>query len=146
MFWRMLTARIGRIENITVQPKQAKKFLVLTSVLLFSLFSASSMALDTDVSGDWEITVSSQRGEMTWDVKFEQEENNLTVIMTGQRGQVTGEGTFTGKKIEWTTTRSTPRGEMSMTWSGEVEGNTISGEVQFGSFGSSSWEGTKKTI
>lgn len=123
-----------------------KKLLALISVLLFSFFSVSSMALDIDVSGDWEITVSTQRGEMAWDVLFEQEGNNLTVTMTGQRGEVTGEGTITGNNIEWTTTRSTPRGEMTMTWSGEVEGNTMSGEVQFGSFGSSSWEGTKKTI
>lgn len=123
-----------------------KRLLVLTSVFLLAFFSVSSMALDTDVSGDWEITVSTQRGEMTWDVHFEQEGSTLTVTMSGPRGgDVTGEGTITGNKIEWTTTRETPRGEMTMTWSGEVEGNTMSGEVEFGSFGSSSWEGTKKT-
>lgn len=122
-----------------------KRFLVLTSVLFLAFFSLSSMAQDTDVSGDWEITVSTQRGEMTWDVHFDQEEGKLTVTMSGPRGETTGEGTITGNKIEWTITRSTPQGEMTMTWSGEVEGNTMSGEVQFGSFGSSTWEGTKKT-
>lgn len=121
------------------------KLLVLTSALLLSFFSLSSMAQDTDVSGDWEITVSTQRGEMTWDVHFEQEGGNLTVTMSGQRGETTGEGTITGNKIEWTITRSTPQGEMTMTWNGEVEGDAMSGEVQFGSFGSSTWEGTKKT-
>ena len=83
---------------------------------------------------------------MTWDVQFEPDGNNLIVTMTGPRGgEVSGEGTITGNKIEWTTTRETPRGEMTMTWSGEVEGNTMSGEVEFGSFGARSWEGTKKT-
>ena len=122
-----------------------KRLFVLTTLFFLAFFSVSSMAADTDVSGDWEITVSTQRGEMTWEVQFEQEGSNLTVTMSGQRGEVTGEGTITGSEIEWTTTRSTPRGEMTMTWSGTVEGNTMSGEVEFGSFGSRSWEGTKKT-
>ncbi len=121
------------------------RLLVLPAVLFLAFFSLSSMALDTDVRGDWEITVSTQRGEMTWDVHFEQEGSTLTVTMTSQRGETAGEGTITGNKIEWTITRETPRGEMTMTWSGEVEGDTMSGEVQFGSFGASSWEGTKKT-
>ncbi len=103
------------------------------------------MALETDVSGDWEITVSTQRGEMTWDVNFKQDGSSLSVTMSGPRGDSTGEGTITGNEIEWTITRETPRGEMTMTWSGEVEGDTMSGEVQFGSFGSASWTGTKKT-
>jgi len=121
------------------------RLLVLTSILFLALFSLSSMAQDPDVSGDWEITVSTQRGEMTWDVHFEQEGSQLKVTMSGKRGESSGEGTITGNKIEWTITRSTPQGEMTMTWSGEVEGDTMSGEVQFGTFGSSSWEGTKKT-
>ena len=123
-----------------------KRLLVLTPMFLLFFFSVSSMASDADVSGDWEITVSTRRGEMTWDVQFEPDGNNLIVTMTGPRGgEVSGEGTITGNKIEWTTTRETPRGEMTMTWSGEVEGNTMSGEVEFGSFGASSWTGAKKT-
>jgi hypothetical protein len=123
-----------------------KRLFVLTPIFLLATFSVSSMALDTDVSGDWEITASTQRGEMTWDASIEQDGSSLMVTMSGPRGgEVTGEGTITGNEIEWTTTRTTQRGEMTMTWTGTVEGSTMSGEVEFGSFGSASWTGTKKT-
>ena len=107
-----------------------RRLSVLTPIFLLALFSVSSMALDTDVSGDWEITVSTQRREMTFDVNFTQEGSSLTVTMSGGRGgEVTGEGTITGNEIEWTTTRTTQRGEMTQTWTGTVDGSTMSGEV-----------------
>ena len=115
--------------------------LVFSFLLVFSFSSAEA----ADVSGDWEITASTQRGEMTWEVHFDQDGETLAVTMKGRRGEMTGEGTIKGNAIAWTITRETPRGEMTMTWSGEVEGDTMSGEVEFGSFGSSEWEGKRKT-
>jgi hypothetical protein len=49
-----------------------------------------------------------------------------------------------GSEIEWTITRSTPRGEFTMTYTGKIEGDTMSGEVQMGDFGSSEWKAKKK--
>lgn len=91
------------------------------------------------------MTVTSpQRGDMTWTVHFEQEGEKLTVTMTTQRGEVKGEGTIKGNEIEWTLTRSTPRGEFTQTFKGKVEGDTMSGEVQMGDFGSMPWKAKKK--
>jgi len=100
---------------------------------------------EVDVTGDWELTVKTPRGEMTSDVKFVQEGENLTVTMTGPRGdEITGQGTVKGNEIEWSITRSTPRGEMTSTYKGKVEGDTMTGEVQMGQFGSSEWRAVRK--
>lgn len=113
---------------------------IILALLIFSL-----SAQEVDVTGDWELTMETRRGEITRDVKFVQEGENLTVTMEGPRGgELTGEGTVKGNDIEWTITRSTPRGEMKITYTGKVEGDTMSGEVQFGSFRSSEWKATKK--
>lgn len=122
-----------------------KKILSLMAILVLVLFPLTLKSEAEDVSGTWDLTVSTERGDMTWEAHFEQDGENLKVTMKGQRGDATGEGTITGNTIEWTITRSTPRGEMTMTWSGEVSGETMSGEVQFGSFGTFSFEGTKRT-
>lgn len=121
------------------------KLLAVFSILLIITFALPSLASQTDVSGDWQLTMQTRRGEISWSVTFVQDGQSLTVTMVGPRGnETTGTGTIKDSQIEWTITRSTPRGEMTMTYKGEVEGETMSGEVQFGNFGSREWKATKK--
>lgn len=120
------------------------KFYPAFIIIIFVLLTFSLSAQDVDVTGDWELTMETRRGEMTRDVNFVQEGEKLTVTMESPRGEVTGEGTIKGNEIEWTITRSTPRGDMTMTYTGKVEGDTMSGEVQFGDFGSATWKAVRK--
>ena len=86
-----------------------------------------------DVSGDWEMTRVTPRGEQTTTITFKQDGENLAVTTTGMGGQeITGTGTVKGQDIEWTITMSTPRGEFTMTYKGKVEGDTMSGTSQMG--------------
>jgi len=115
------------------------------SFCILLLLVASMSAEEVNVTGDWEMTFTTPRGdEMTRDIHFEQEGEKLTVTMQGRRGEVTAEGTVKGSEIEWTITRSTPRGEFTMTYTGKIEGDTMSGEVQMADFGSSEWKAKKK--
>jgi hypothetical protein len=59
-------------------------------------------------------------------------------------GEVKAEGTIKGNEIEWTITRSIPRGDFTITYKGKVEGNSMSGTVQMGDFGSREWTAKKK--
>jgi hypothetical protein len=90
------------------------------------------------------MTITTPRRDRTQDVNFKQEGEKLTVTMQGRRGEVTAQGTVKGNEIEWTITRSTPRGEFTMTYTGKIEGDTMSGEVQLGDFGSGEWKAKKK--
>ena len=121
----------------------SKNYFTFTFCILI-LLAMSLSAHEVNVTGDWEMTITSPRGERTQDINFKQEGEKLTVTMQGRGGEVTGEGTVKGHEIEWTITRSTPRGEFTMTFTGKIEGDTMSGEVQIGDFGSSEWKAKKK--
>lgn len=120
-----------------------KKIIFVLGLIVMFAFTLS--AQDVNVTGEWELTSQSPRGERTSAVKFVQEGEKLTVTMEGFRGgETTGEGTVKGNKIEWTMSRSTPRGDMVSTYTGTVEGDTIRGEVSRGERGSFEWTAKKK--
>ncbi len=97
-----------------------------------------------NVSGEWDFTMTTPRGEMTATAKFVQDGEKLTVTMVSERGESAGTGTIKGADLEWTITRDTPRGQFTITYKGKVEGNTMAGEAQMGDFGSAEWKATKK--
>lgn len=110
-----------------------------------SLFVVSLGAFGVDVSGDWEITSEGRQGPMTRDAHIEQDGEKITVTMQGFRGdEMTGEGTIKGNEIEWTFNMSTQRGDFTITYKGKVEGDTMSGTVQMGDFGSREFTAKKK--
>jgi hypothetical protein len=117
------------------------------NIIFASLLLLAPLSLcfaQTDVSGEWDLTMNTPRGEMTQTAKFVQEGETITVTMISQRGEATGTGTIKGADIEWTITRDTPRGQFTITYKGKVEGNTMTGEAQMGDFGNAEWKATKK--
>lgn len=122
---------------------KSKGILILTFIAVL-IWGSALNAQEIDVSGDWQFTMVTQRGEMNSDMTIVQEGSKITVTMTGRRGgESTGEGTISGDKIEWTISRSTPRGDFTMTYKGTVEGNTMTGEIQRGDR-TMEWKATKK--
>lgn len=118
--------------------------IVLAFFACLSLILAAA-AQTTDVSGEWELTIQSPRGEMTATAKFVQDGEKLKVTMTGPRGrETTGEGTIKGNAVQWSVTRSGPDGEeFTIKYSGTVEGTTMSGTAETPR-GSVNWKATKK--
>jgi hypothetical protein len=123
------------------QMKKVYSVIAMFSLLLIPVLAG---AQDIDVTGDWEITTQSPRGERTSDIHFEQEGEKLTVTMQIMGEEATAEGTVKGNKIEWSVTRSTQRGEFTISYSGTVEGDAMSGEAQMGDRGSMAWSAKKK--
>jgi len=122
------------------------KVLPLITVLALALFAFSLSAQQVNVTGDWELTMTTPRGERPpQTITLKQEGEKLTVTMTGRQGEeIKAEGTVKGNEIEWSMTRSTPRGEFTTTYKGKIEGDTMSGQVQMGDFGTFDWKATKK--
>lgn len=120
---------------------------ILTAALALGLVAAAlpALAQDVNVTGTWDLTSQSPRGERTSPVVFEQTGESLKVTMTGMRGdEMTGTGTVKGQDIEWTITRTTPRGDMTIVYKGKVEGDSMTGEAQMGDFGAMAWTAKKK--
>jgi hypothetical protein len=123
---------------------KTKSFIALFTMALLVI---PVSAMQTNVSGDWEMTIVSPRGDRTTNIHIEQDGEKITVTMPGMRGggEVKAEGTIKGNEIEWSITRpGREGGEFTMTYKGKVEGNTMSGEMQMGDFGSMEWTAKKK--
>jgi type 1 fimbria pilin len=122
--------------------------MIKRNIIIFSaaLLLLAGSALAQDVSGEWEITSEGRQGPQTQTIKIEQDGEKITVTMEGRMGEMTGEGTIKDNKIEWTVTMETPRGEFTMTYTGTVDGDTMSGERQMsmGNRPASEWTAKKK--
>ncbi len=121
--------------------------ILLALVGLMALGTVAAFAA-ADVTGDWDFTMTGPRGNpRTLVVTMKQDGEKLTVTMPPMRegGQpAEGTGTVKGNDIEWTVTRTTPRGEITVTYKGTIDGSTMKGTAQMGDRGSMEWTAKKK--
>ena len=102
-------------------------------------------AKPADVAGVWEMTTQSPQGDMTAEATFVQDNDKFKFTMSGPGGfEMAGEGTVKGQELEWTVTISTPQGEFALTYKGKVDGETMTGDVQAGDFGTFPFTAKKK--
>jgi len=119
----------------------------LSVLFAMSLLAGLGLALqeNANVAGLWELTMEmGERGPMTQEMSITQDGEKIEVTMKSPRGESKGAGTVKGNAIEWTVTRTTPRGEMTSTYKGVVEGDKMSGEVAMGPMGSVKWTAARK--
>ncbi|UCE40116.1 MAG: hypothetical protein JSV17_11680 [Candidatus Aminicenantes bacterium] len=130
-----------------------KKIYSMISVIALVFFPVLLNAQEIDLTGDWEMTTESPRGERTQTIHIEQDGEKLTITMQGGMGrrggqggggEITAEGLIKGNKVEWSFTRNTPRGDFTTKYTGAVEGNTMSGEVDRGERGTAPWSAKRK--
>lgn len=115
----------------------------LLSLGFLAVFAFAAAAVD--VGGVWEMTTQTPQGDMTADATFVQDKEAIKVTMLSPQGmEMKGEGTVKDKDVEWTVTISGGMGEFVLVFKGKVDGETMSGEVQMGDFGSAPWSAKKK--
>jgi hypothetical protein len=114
-----------------------KKSLILMLALLTT--GILVLAAAVNVTGAWEMTTVSQRGERKNDITFKQDGEKLAVsmMMPGRQGaeptEVKGEGTVKGNDIEWKITRTTQRGEFTTTYKGTIaDDKNMAGKSEMG--------------
>ena len=121
------------------------KILKTLALGILILCGTSLYALAVDVSGTWEMTLQTERGDWPTELTIEQEGEKIKVTMPGFQGdQIEGEGTVKDNKIEFTFNISTQRGDFSITYTGTIEDDTMSGEAEAGDFGTMKWTAKKK--
>jgi hypothetical protein len=112
-------------------------------ILLIASLSLFVMA--ADISGTWEITLVSPRGERVSEMSIEQDGENIKVTMEGFQGdEMKGEGTFKDNKAAWSVTVSTPNGDFTINYKGTLEDDILKGEAEMGDFGTMEWTAKKK--
>jgi hypothetical protein len=101
--------------------------------------SEESMSID----GKWNMVVKSPMGDQKSVVTFKAEGGTLTGTGEAQgNSQAIANGKVDGNNVSWSVSITTPF-PMTLEFAGAVAGDSISGKVKAGSFGSFDFSGTR---
>ena len=125
-----------------------KPVTVLAAVFSLLLLASFGAVVDaqTDVTGTWAITLTTQAGETNWTATLTQDgERLLGEIDLGDREILPLEGTVQGGAIKFTFVVPDLDGDQPIDLSGEVMGNMIKGDHgSFVWFGRGDWTAAKQ--
>jgi hypothetical protein len=127
-------------KSIREESMKRFNFLLVCMVVLGLVLSASIMAMAADLTGTWNLSVTSAGGTGNPTFVLKQTGDTLSGTYTGRFGEAPCTGTVKGNDVEIVY-------EMSGTkviYKGKVDGNKISGTVDFGGQGSGDFTGVKK--
>ena len=125
-----------------------KRFAVLLALL--ALVAVPLLAQDApkdkkiDVTGTWESLVESPQGNLTSTATYKQQGETLTGTHVGQMGEVPLKGTVKGNVITYTITVDAQGQQFTITYTGKIDGDTITGTAEFGGMGSATWTVKRK--
>ena len=94
-------------------------------------------------AGKWNVTLNTPMGAQIVTLTLEAEGATLSGSIEGPQGSQSFEGgKIEGNGLSWVVKMTQPM-EMTLAFSAEVDADKISGNVDLGSFGSASFEGTR---
>lgn len=95
------------------------------------------------IDGDWNIAVNSPMGKQESTLNFTSNGSELTGTASAQgQTQPISDGKIDGAAVSWKASITTPF-PMTLEFTGTLDGDSLSGNVKAGSFGSFPWTGTK---
>jgi len=104
------------------------------------LLVASPVLAQTDISGDWDITVNSPQGANTTPATFKQEGEKLSGMFRSPQGTLPFDsGSMTGDEVKFTFTITTQGMTLPITLTGKVDGASMAGKADFGGFAEGDW-------
>lgn len=113
--------------------------LVAIAVAVASLPAGVRQAASPDISGIWELSVTTSRGVETATLTLKKEGDKFSGSVVGSTGQAPVEGTVKDKAVTLVISTQTQSGPAKFTLTGEVAGDTMSGTGGFGARGSGTW-------
>ena len=117
---------------------------VLFAILVVFATAAMLSAQDAvDVKGTWNMTIDSPQGPTNVALKLTVAEAGVSGTLEGPQGPLPVEGKLEGANLTFVGRVDTPNGTIEITFTGKVTGDKMSGEVNFGSFGSGGWTATR---
>ena len=118
--------------------------LLTVSLAAAAAFAGSvALAADANVTGDWTMTVETQQGTGNPTFKLKQEGTKVTGTYKGMLGEAAVTGTVTGNEVKLVYQANAQGMELTVTYAGTVDGNTMKGKVILGDFGEGTFTGKK---
>jgi hypothetical protein len=125
-----------------------KRLVSVLAVLLSSwglLFTLDAFAFaqsgpgSSSATGDWEVALNTPGGVRNLKATFKLEGEKLTGSIKGERGDLPIEGSVKGKEIKFSYTIKYMDNDLLITMTGDFEGDSIKGAVDFGGFAQDEW-------
>lgn len=113
-------------------------------ILAVALVTSAQLGAQTNVTGDWTFTVTTDQGSGTPTMTFKQDGEKLTGKYNGQFGSADLTGTVKGNAITFTFTIDVQGQQAPATYKGTVEKNTMEGSMDIGGMVSGTFTATKK--
>jgi hypothetical protein len=110
---------------------------VLVGILLLA---AAPVFAQTNVTGDWDVTINSPQGANTIHVTFKQDGEKLSGVLKGQAGELPFQnGSVVADDLKFSFTVPIQGTPLEITMTGKVKETTIEGKAEFGGFGEGDW-------
>ncbi len=121
--------------------------ITLAALLVISIMMVpGAVAADNaNVAGEWSLTVESPQGTGNPSVILKQDGENLTGTYKGRLGETPLKGTIKGNDIKFSFTVSPQGQDLTIEYSGTVDGDTMKGKAKFGEYGEGNFTGKKKS-
>jgi hypothetical protein len=100
---------------------------------------AQSGTRSSNAAGDWEVALNTPGGVRNLKVTFKIDGEKLTGSIKGERGDLPIEGSAKGKEVKFSYTVKYMDTDLLITMTGDLEGDTIKGAVDFGGFAQDEW-------
>jgi hypothetical protein len=111
-----------------------------TTLLALSLLTASPVFAQTNITGDWDVTVVSPQGPNTTPVTFTQQGDKVSGMFKSPQGTLPFDsGSITGNELKFTFTINFQGNSLPITLTGKVDGATMAGKADFGGFAEGEW-------
>jgi hypothetical protein len=112
-----------------------------STILALAFVAAASPAIaQTNITGDWDVTVVSPQGENTTPVSFKQDGDKVSGVFKSPQGQLPFDGgKLTGSELTFTFTITAQGMQLPITLTGKVDGEKIIGKADFGGFAEGDW-------
>ncbi len=117
--------------------------LFAAAVAMLALGATSTFAADVDVTGEWTMTVETQAGTGSPHFSLKQEGNAVTGNYKGQLGEAPVTGTVNGNEVTLKYSINAQGADLTVTYTGTVDGDTMQGKVSLGDFGDGTFTGKK---
>jgi hypothetical protein len=110
------------------------------AVLALGVLTASTAFAQTNIAGDWELTVNSPQGSNTTRVTFKQDGPKVDGLFKSPAGELPFTGAMEGDELKFTFTINFQGMPLDIRMTGKVvDGSSMSGKADFGGFAEGDW-------
>jgi hypothetical protein len=108
-------------------------------MLVLGVLAAAPAFAQTNIAGDWDVTINSPQGSNTTRVTFKQDAGKVNGLFKSPAGELPFTGTMDGDELKFTFTINFQGMPLDIKMTGKADGDAIAGKADFGGFAEGDW-------